>query len=129
MLEEQVVRQLKLKLQSKYLEASGDLDLDEVKKLIDQEIETLKKEPVSQTLAKKLPAEPASKQTSITNELTTDAIKRARQALYEILSEVIEDMEFDLNAFLNALVYWYELQGLAKACGKKLLYIAPKGGK
>lgn len=68
---------------------------------------------------------------TISADVTTLAIKKAHEALEDIMAEVIENPEFDPDMFISNICYWYEFQQLAKAYGKKLIYFTPrkKGGQ
>lgn len=126
--EQATLQALKIKLKSRYLEARGQMDLDFIQLGIDELVDELKNQEVPQLIADvpDLFAEERAKTQKVTNEITTEAIKRGRAALYEVLSEYIENLEFDPDAFISGIAYWYELQALAKAYGKKLLYVTPK---
>lgn len=62
----------------------------------------------------------------LSNTVTTQAIKEAHQALYDIMCKYFNDTDFDLDMFISNIVYWYEFQQLAKSYGKKLIYFTPK---
>lgn len=70
-----------------------------------------------------------AKNVAIANDVTTEAIKRAHEALELIMSDYIANPEFDPDFFISNICYWYEFQQLAKAYGKKLIYFTPKAKK
>ena len=127
--EQATVQALSTKLRARYLEVSGDIDLDLVQKAFEKTIESLKVEQVQPTLAKQS-QNVEHKREPISNEITTTAIRKALNSIYNILAEVIMNPEFDPDRFISCLVYWPEMQALAKSYGKRLFYTAPKkGGK
>ena len=70
-----------------------------------------------------------AKNIAIANTVTTQAIKEAHQALYDIMCKYFNDTDFDLDMFISNICYWYEFQQLAKSYGKKLIYFTPKKKK
>lgn len=131
--EDAIVKAVAVRLKNRCYQAAGELDFEAIRTGVMQEIDLLQIQGQRETLASKSKdiERTCTKELAVTNEITTKAICKARQALYDILNEVIIDPEFDPDRFISNIVYWYELQGLAKSYNKKLFYIAKtnKGGK
>lgn len=126
--EQSIVKALETKLRNRYLAEKGNVDLDFIESALRDTIEELRGRDVPETLADKLPnVLPSEKQ--VLNQVTSEAVERARRGLYGVMSELIMNPEFDPDGFISAIVYWYEFQQLAKAYGKKLFYVKPKPKK
>lgn len=55
-------------------------------------------------------------------DVTAEAIEKAKEVLSEVIADNIMNSDFDLDWFINDLINWEELQGIALAYGKKLEY-------
>lgn len=126
--EQAIAKALIAKLDNRYLAEKGNVDLDYIEDQMKKAIEELRGREIPETLADRLSNRETAK-TGISNEITTATIKKARAALYDILSEVIMNTDFDPDLFISGITYWYEFQQLAKAYGKRLFYVAPKSKK
>lgn len=126
--EQAIAKALTTKLKNRYYAENGNIDLDFIEDSIKVAIEELRGRDIPETLADLIPAvkKPEGK---VVNDFTSQVIFRARKALYDIMSEVITNLEFDVDGFISAIVYWYEFQQLAKAYGKKIIYFTPKAKK
>lgn len=124
-IEESITRALETKLKNRYYAEKGNVSLDFIQSSLNDIIEELRNEEIPESLADSL-GQVKPSEAKYLNPLTSSVVAKSRQALYDILSEVINDLDFDPDAYLSAMTYWYEFQQLAKAYGKKLLYVKPK---
>lgn len=123
--EEKIVETLTTIIRDRYNANAGQISLDFIEDGLLTAIDELRGEEPQEVLASKIQTVRPSEKAML-NELTGKAVEASRMALYNILSKVIVDPEFDPDGYLSAMTYWYEFQQLAKSYGKKLLYVTPK---
>lgn len=123
--EESIAKALEVKLKNRYYAEKGQVSLDFIEASVHQAIEELRNEEVPDALVEQAASKEVKKSTLL-DPLTSSVLQDVKQYIYNKLSEVIMNPEFDPDGFLSALAYWYEFQQLARAYGKKLLYVTPK---
>lgn len=124
-IEESIAKALETRLKNRFYAEKGNVSLDFIEDSVMRVIEELRQTEVPQALIDQAP-DLTVKEQKYLGPTTSAAVQKSRQALYEILSEVISDPEFDPDGYLSAMTYWYEFQQLARAYGKKLLYVTAR---